>query len=223
MKNLLSVAINEIGVKEISGSQHSKRILEYAKESGFAWVNDDETPWCSIFLNWVAKKAGLKQSSSASARSWLNIGESITNPEPGDVVVYYRGNINSWQGHVGIFMGFSMDGSRIYTLGGNQMDSVSISAYGTDKLLGFRRLNPTRSPSLPKPILKKGSKGAEVIKLQDILKFLGYEVGTSDGDFGPKTERGLMLLQSTNSQANINGIYNEQTSDYIKVLIEDKG
>lgn len=223
MKNLLSVAINEIGVKEIKGTRDSKRILEYAKESGFVWVNKDETPWCSIFMNWVAKKAGLKQSGSASARSWLNIGLCVDNPEPGDVVIYYRGDINSWQGHVGIFMGYSANGDRIYTLGGNQMDSVCITAYSTEKLLGFRRLEPNRKLTLPKPVLKRGSKGPEVKKLQDLLKLLGYNVGTSDGDFGPKTEHALMLLQSTKMNGNVSGIYNLQTQDYIKILLENKG
>ena len=222
MKNLLNIAINEIGVKEIAGTRHSKRILDYAKESGFPWINDDETPWCSIFMNWVTKKAGLKRSKSASARSWLNIGEATNNPEPGDVVVYYRGNINSWKGHVGIFMGFSVDGSRIYTLGGNQMDAVSISAYSADKLLGFRRLKPSRKPILPKPTLKRGSKGKEVVKLQDILKLLNYQVGTSDGDFGPKTENALVLLQSTDFGRNADGVYDESTKEYINLLMENK-
>jgi len=223
MKNLLNIAINEIGVKEIKGTKHSKRILEYADTSGFAWVNDDETPWCSIFMNWLAKKASLKQSGSAMARSWLNVGETVSSPEPGDVVIYYRGSLDSGKGHVGLFLGYSKDGSRIYTLGGNQMDAVSISAYSADKLLGFRRLNPSRKPHLPKPILKRGSQGSDVIKLQNILKMLGYQPGTSDGDFGPKTEHALRLLQSTDNTITISGIYNEQTKRYMEQLIEDKG
>lgn len=222
MKNLLSVAINEIGVKEIKGTRHSKRILDYAKESGFAWVSEDETPWCSIYLNWVTKKAGLKRSHLASARSWLNVGRAVLNPEPGDVVVYYRESISSWKGHVGIFMGFSADGTRIYTLGGNQLDAVSISAYSSDKLLGFRRLTASSKPGMPKPILKRGSKGAEVVKLQNILKSFDYQVGTSDGDFGPKTENALILLQSTEFSRETNGIYDDDTKEYISFLIENK-
>ncbi|MEE9409124.1 MAG: TIGR02594 family protein [Polaribacter sp.] len=223
MKNLLNVAINEIGVKEIAGSRDSKRILEYAKESGFPWVNNDETPWCSIFINWVAKKAGLKRSGFASARSWLNVGESINSPEPGDIVVYYRNDINSWEGHVGIFLGYSENAERIYTLGGNQENSVSISAYSAEKLLGFRRLNPSRKPILPKPILKRGVKGVEVEKLQNILKFFGYKTGTSDGDFGPKTEKALILLQSTEFCREATGIYDLKTKKYINLLLEKKG
>ena len=223
MKNLLSIAINEIGVKEIKGTVHSKRILEYAEKSGFTWVNDDETPWCSIFMNWLAKKAGLKQSGSAMARSWLNVGEVVNNPEPGDVVIYYRGSINSGKGHVGIFLGYSSDGSRIYTLGGNQSDSVSISGYASNKLLGFRRLTPKRKTSLPNPILKMNSRGQDVVKFQDILKLLGYQPGTSDGDFGPKTEAALTMLQTTTNEIQNDGVYDEKTKAYIEHLLMDKG
>lgn len=199
MKNILHFAINEIGVTEIIGAKHNQQILNYAKEAGFTWVKDDETAWCSIFLNWIAKKCGLTGSNKMDARSWLNVGTKIINPEPGDVVVYWRESITSWKGHVGIFLGFSKDGTRVYTLGGNQGNAVSISAYNADEVLGFRRLtHASKVIKLPNPILKKGSKGNEVILLQDVLKILNYEVGTSDGDFGPKTENALKLLQSTN-------------------------
>ncbi|MGB0871488.1 MAG: TIGR02594 family protein, partial [Flavobacteriales bacterium] len=208
--------------KEIKGTRHSQRILKYAKESGFGWVSEDETAWCSIFMNWVAKKASLKHSGKANARSWLNVGQAVNIPEPGDVVVYWREAINSWKGHVGIFMGFSANGERIYTLGGNQKDSVCITAYSADKLLGFRRLKPKRKFSLPKPVLKRGSKGVEVAKLQDVLKLLDFDAGTSDGDFGPKTERAVSLLQSTSSAVSLNGKYDKATSQLIEDLLEDK-
>ena len=221
MKNILHFAINEIGVTEQIGEKHNQQILTYAKEAGFPSVKDDETAWCSIFLNWVAKKSGVKGSNKMNARSWLTVGTKVTNPEPGDVVVYWRESINSWKGHVGIFMGFSKDGSRVYTLGGNQGNAVSISAYKADEVLGYRRLtNASKIVHLPEPTLKKGSKGNEVIVLQDILKMLGYEVGTSDGDFGAKTENGLKLLQSTNKNIAVSGVYDEATKEYINELLK---
>ena len=221
MKNILNFAINEIGVTEIVGNKHNQRILDYAKEAGFTSVTTDETAWCSIFLNWVAKKCGVKGSNSESARSWLNVGTKITNPEPGDVVVYWRESISSWKGHVGIFLGFSKDGTRVYTLGGNQGNAVSISAYSTTEVLDFRRLtNASKMIKLPEPVIKKGSKGSEVILLQDILKILGYEIGTSDGDFGSKTENGLKLLQSTHKNIAVTGIYDATTKAYINELLK---
>jgi uncharacterized protein (TIGR02594 family) len=66
MDKILKLAIAELGQKEISGPQDNPTIVNYAKEAGFAWVDDDETPWCSIFVNWVANKAGLKGSNKAT-------------------------------------------------------------------------------------------------------------------------------------------------------------
>ena len=136
-------------------------------------------------------------------------------------MVYWRESISSWKGHVGIFLGFSKDGTRVYTLGGNQGNAVSISAYSTTEVLDFRRLtNASKMIKLPEPVLKKGSKGSEVILLQDILKILGYEIGTSDGDFGSKTENGLKLLQSTHKNIAVTGIYDATTKAYINELLK---
>lgn len=222
MKNLLTVAINEIGVKEIKGSKHNERILQYAREANFSWIKDDETAWCSVFLNWVAKQAKLETSNSAAARSWLNVGFEVKNPEPGDVVIFWRENISSHFGHVGIYLGYSKDGSRVYVLGGNQGDSVSISAYSASRILGFRRLSNSSNVVLPPSPLRKGQKGNNVVKLQNALKTLGFNAGTSDGDFGPKTKSAVMELQATNPDLSITGIYNAETKAFMEELLANK-
>ena len=56
MLDILQIASKEMGVTQIVGPEHNDRILQYASEIGMDWINDDETPWCSIFMNWVAKK-----------------------------------------------------------------------------------------------------------------------------------------------------------------------
>ncbi|KAA5822295.1 TIGR02594 family protein [Algibacter amylolyticus] len=223
MKNLLNVAVNEVGVTEIKGMQHNKRILEYAEQSFFSWIKDDETPWCSVFINWVAKQAGLDTSKSAAARSWQTVGFETQDPEPGDIVVFWRESINSHLGHVGIYLGFSKDGTRIYVLGGNQGDAVSISAYPTNRVLSFRRLTNTGNAKLPPSPLRKGSKGNNVVKLQNALKVLGFNPGTSDGSYGNKTENAIKQLQSTNDKLNITGIYNASTKKYMETLLANKG
>lgn len=223
MKNLLNVAINEIGVTEIKGMKHNKRVLEYAQQSFFPWIKDDETPWCSIFINWVAKEAGLEASKSAAARSWQNVGFEIQEPEPGDIAVFWRDSINSHLGHVGIYLGFSKDGSRVYVLGGNQGDAVSISAYPSNRVLSFRRLTNTGNAKLPPSPLRNGSKGTNVVKLQNALKILGFNPGTSDGSYGKKTENAVKQLQSTNDSLKITGIYNAQTKKHMENLLADKG
>lgn len=222
MGNLLEIAINEFGTKEIKGARHNDRIIKYAHESGLTWINDDETAWCSTFLNWVALKAGLSHSKSAAARSWLGVGFEISSPEPGDIVVFWRESIHSHLGHVGIYMGFSIDKTRVYVLGGNQGDAVSISAYPAERVLSFRRLSPSGSLSLPQPPIQKGATGEKVKKIQDALKILGFNPGTSDGIFGDKTANALKDLQSANEILEINGIYTAETKSFMEELMANK-
>lgn len=216
MKNLIAIASAEIGTKEISGPNANEQILKYAQDCGFDDYTSDETAWCSLFVNWVAHKAGMKRSKSLAARSWLLEGINTSNPEPGDIVVFWRESIDSWKGHVGLYIGYSQDGSRIYSLGGNQGNQVSITAYSTNHLLGFRRLIPAESISFKKRILKKGDTGTDVGKLQDALKLLGFDCGTSDGKFGPMTEGALKEFQATNLNLDISGIFDKATREYME-------
>ncbi len=219
MDKIIQVATKELGISEIAGPNHNDRILQYSDEIGIPWINDDETPWCSVFMNWVAMKCGVKRSGSAAARSWLNVGFAVENPEPGDIVVYWRGDPNSHQGHVGIFFGYSNDRSRVYTLGGNQNNSVSISAYPAERVLSFRRLQPDVKFELKDVELKKGDSGPDVVNLQNALKLLQFNAGTSDGIFGPKTERALKQFQATNFELKISGIFDSPTCKHMLELL----
>lgn len=223
MDSILKTAVAELGEKEISGDHaHNPTIIKYAHEAGFEWVNDDETPWCSIFVNWVAKKHNLQTSNKANARSWLLVGQRVdSQPEPGDVVIFWRESPHSWKGHVGFFFGFSKNGSRVYCLGGNQGNQVSISAYPSDTVLGFRRLKPTDMITLPEPPLKKGDKGDAVKLLQNALKAAGFNCGTSDGDFGSKTESALKEAQATSGYLKIDGVYGTKSKDYLLSILNE--
>lgn len=90
MEELLKIAFNELGTEEIVGDVDNPEVLKYAKETGIKGITSDEIPWCSTFINWVAWKAGLEYSKKANARSWLNVGQKVSIPEPGDVVVFWR-------------------------------------------------------------------------------------------------------------------------------------
>ena len=52
------VAQTQKGVKEIVGPKHNPTVVEYA-QSCTLQANDDETPWCSEFVNWCYIIAGL--------------------------------------------------------------------------------------------------------------------------------------------------------------------
>ncbi len=134
----VDVAKAEIGVKEVAGSKHNPRIVEYHQTTSLK-AKDDETAWCSSFANWVMKQAGETGTNSAAARSWLNWGKKIDKPVPGAIVVFWRGSPTGTQGHVGFYMG--EEGNNILVLGGNQSNGVNISKYSKSQLLGYRMPN----------------------------------------------------------------------------------
>ena len=140
MSKLLNIALREQGVREVKGEVHNPRILQYAKDIGQSWVQDDETAWCSIFINWCALKAGVQRSGKLNARSWLKVGIVIRigDQKPGDVVIFWRGSKFSWKGHVALYIG--EDNDYYYVLGGNQGNMVKVAAYAKTRLLGFRRI-----------------------------------------------------------------------------------
>jgi len=218
MKDIVEIASKEIGVKEKKGKGNNPRIMQYAEETGFKKYKKDEAHWCSLFMNWCAEKAGLERSYSLGARSWLRVGIPIDNPELGDVVVFWRVSRDSWQGHVGLFNGFARDG-RIYCLGGNQGDQVSSTGKSQDRILGYRRLRPVEDVHFPRKILRKGSTGNDVKLLQDSLKKVGFEVGTSDGEFGSRTESELKKFQSTNENIKMNGVFDKETREYLEAVL----
>lgn len=140
MKDILKIALEQYGNKEIRGNEHNEEVVKYFTEIGFKQIQDDETAWCSAFINWCAMMAGQVRSDKLDARSWLKIGSKVTHPRMGDIVVFWRDDLNSWKGHVGIYI--SSDNDTIYCLGGNQSNMVNIAPYSKQKLLGYRRLYP---------------------------------------------------------------------------------
>ena len=217
--DILKIAASQLGTKEIKGAEDNPQIVAYATETNISGIQNDEIPWCSTFVNWCAKKAELPISGKPNARSWINVGVKTEKPIPGDVVVFWRENINSWKGHVGIFLGFNQDASKVYCLGGNQKNAVTIAEYDAKKVLSYRRLSKTTPLSIPDPVLKKGHKGERVIQLQLILNHLEYNCGDADGDFGAKTENAVKLIQA-NNQLVIDGVYGGHSKDCIESLLQ---
>jgi uncharacterized protein (TIGR02594 family) len=123
-----------IGIDEIPGPEDNPRIVGYHRSTTLA-AADDETPWCSSFVNWCMEQAALQGTKSASARSWLRWGQELSMPRRGCVVVLSRGN-NPQEGHVGFY--FDDAGDRILVLGGNQSNRVNVSSYPKARVLSYR-------------------------------------------------------------------------------------
>lgn len=127
-------ALNEYGVHEIAGPEHSSRIIDYHSATTLK-ATKDEVPWCSSFACWCLQTAGYPTTKSAAARSWLAYGNPIKTFQMGCIVILERGS-NPAQGHVGF--GVCERDGVVYVLGGNQNDRVSIAAYSKNLVLGYR-------------------------------------------------------------------------------------
>jgi len=114
-------------------------------------VDPVRTEWCAAFTNAILSQNNIEGSDSVSdnplmARSFLEWGESVSEPQRGDIVVFRRGN-SGWQGHVAFYLGtVERDGRTYYrVLGGNQNNSINVSEYPIEIVLGIRRIeNPPR-------------------------------------------------------------------------------
>jgi uncharacterized protein (TIGR02594 family) len=130
----ITIAKQEIGTKEIKGSRHNSRIVEYHDTTGK--FGNDEAAWCSSFVNWVMIKAGYSGTNSAAAISWRNWGKKLDQPAYGAIaVIDWDGPGPGWKGHVGFVVGKS--GSSIQLLGGNQSDAVNVKNFGTGKIIAY--------------------------------------------------------------------------------------
>jgi len=133
------------GLKEIPGPVDNPIIVAWFKEMGYEDIQDDETSWCSLTINIMAKRCGLEYTGKLDARSWMKIGTQVIEPKIGHLVVFWRENKEGWKGHVGLFSGFSEDKKQVFTLGGNQGNMIGLRAYPITSfdfgLLGYRELN----------------------------------------------------------------------------------
>ena len=137
---IIKEARKYFGLEEIEGNKHNKTIVNFFKETGNGSIKTDEDAWCSVFVSYCAKQAGLNYSKKANAKSWLQQGTATTNPKPGDIVVFWREDPDSWEGHVAIYLGRDEFTNEIICLGGNQDDQVCIRNYSTNQVIGYRTL-----------------------------------------------------------------------------------
>lgn len=132
----MSVAMGELGVREVVGSRHNPRILEYFTAVR-GHIRDDETAWCSAFANWVIRETGLEGTRRGNARSWATWGTQLPlEALPyGAIAVLWRGSPSSWKGHVAFYAG--TEGGDLVLLGGNQGNAVCLKKYPRNRLLAL--------------------------------------------------------------------------------------
>jgi hypothetical protein len=147
----LAVAIDELkaGAGEIGGNNSGPWVKKYLKPAGL----EEGNPWCASFVSWCYLQASGGDKSAMpfpycpgarnmlqefKAKGWTYGPGSDYQPQPGDIVVWWRENLSGWLGHVG-FVHQVKDGI-LYTIEGNKSPKVQGFSYvfsRMDKVLGF--------------------------------------------------------------------------------------
>jgi uncharacterized protein (TIGR02594 family) len=96
----------------------------------------DVTSWCAAFANWCFQRTNSHPATAnASSGSFRSFGTATTNPQEGDLVVFYETSSgqSSPHGHVGFFV--EDYGDVVEVLGGNQIDGKDHSHRVSSKRL----------------------------------------------------------------------------------------
>jgi uncharacterized protein (TIGR02594 family) len=126
----LTLARAELGVTESLGPNDSPWIRRMWGKAG--WLLGQ--PWCGGALAFWMQGAGISfPKAYYRAKAWLEWGITLAEPVVGCVGVFDR----KGGGHVGIVTGRDASG-HLLVIGGNQSDAIRISAFSTDRVLGYR-------------------------------------------------------------------------------------
>lgn len=138
---ILSMMEGELGVTEIPGPKSNPRILKYAKDLGYNWYTNDDTPWCALIMGWAIWRSGREHTGSLTAKSYLSWGKPATEediPSGNVIAVFHRGRAGASTGHVGVVK--SVSGNTISLVSGNHSNTVAIAPYKKDhRFLGYRK------------------------------------------------------------------------------------
>jgi len=130
------IAMLEYGEKEIPGPGDNKRITQYfTAVPEYKGEHHDSVAHCAAFVNWCLARTGVPGTGSALARSFTDWGIPV-GPVTGSVVVFWRDKRDSLWGHCG-FLVRELE-ETVYCLGANQDNSVNITGYAKNRLLGYR-------------------------------------------------------------------------------------
>ena len=131
----LAQAWAELGQREVGGRNDNPHILSYFRELGFSDIEHDEVAWCAAFVGACLERSGLPSTRQLLARSYLDYGEKLDEPRVGAIAILSRGGDAS-QGHVGFCVGEARD--KIFLLGGNQGDAVTVEGFDHLRVLAIR-------------------------------------------------------------------------------------
>lgn len=130
----LKEAIKNLGVHEGPGAANNPTVVQFYADAGFPGIKHDDVAWCAAFVGAMLKRAGYKPSGSLAARSYETYGVNLHKPMFGCIGVKKRPG-GGWLGHVGFVVAY--DGAKVWMLGGNQGDKVSVAAFPVSQFTAF--------------------------------------------------------------------------------------
>ena len=176
------------------------------------------TYWCLLQAG-ITIKGGGATSQYTTAANWAQRGDIGDMP---DVVCCVFQRRNGRMQHTGLHIG---GGKVIHCSAGVQWGNTSDKAwthyaipaglYTAEEIAAAGKPEPEK-PDTSKPTesvvfnLRRGSKGADVTKLQTALSAQGYDCGTADGIFGAKTEAAVRRFQRAQQLA-VDGVAGRMT------------
>jgi len=215
VRSLRKIEADQVGIAERPGNDVKYNTAYYGHR-----VHDGIPPhtsyaWCVVFQWWCFQKAGIptsvfpKSANVFAVRDWFKEKRRFyRTPMVGDLVIF---SIS----HIG-FVQKLLAGNRIQTIEGNSGDAVRRHTYPADHpgIQGYCRPEyhkvtrpiththgKTEEIVRALPRLKSGDQGADVMRLQALLRANGQrlpdsqrEDGSFDGEFGDETETALRAV-----------------------------
>lgn len=130
-------ALRHYGTLEHVGKGSNPNIIQWSKEVGVSgWYQDDDIPWCGLFVGICMKRATWPvKSDLLSALSWVNFGDKVSKGQESysDILVFIRPG----GGHVGFCVGENDHAFLVY--GGNQSNAVGLAWIDKGRLFACRR------------------------------------------------------------------------------------
>lgn len=172
---------------------------------------DDDTPWCGLCQAFCVSEAGYMPAYKPPPADdterfyWAQATASddhyveLSGPVLGAIMVMTR----EGGGHITLVESWTDD--TVTCRGGNQADSVNVSTYDRDDVIGFYWPKDAPMPEVPRRTLEMGDQGQDVAQLQTSLG-----VHPADGDFGSITKSAVQGYQAACSITQ-DGIVGPQT------------
>lgn len=131
----LDLALSKKGLNE---KKDNKELKEFLRSDGSTVGDPSIVPWCGDFVETciaLTLKNEFLPSNPYLARNWEDFGCPV-EPTLGAIGVFWRGTRNGIQGHVAFLVG--RGNGVLYTLGGNQSNSVTVASIASTRLLSAR-------------------------------------------------------------------------------------